>query len=112
MDSKKTPYRKKIEETRRSEILQQFVSCFSSKGWLNQSIRIQHNDKKYRLMCSEKQFMAFRINDNWGVPPGVPGWIVCVVGQEQILQDSDFSPFNTDEPTAHDWLRHLQKNNY
>jgi hypothetical protein len=100
------------EEIRAAIILQQFISIFSSKGWLNRSIRIKHHDKKYRLMCSEKLFIAFRCNDNYGISPGIPGWNVCIIDQDQIIQDSDFSPFASDEPSAHDWLHSLQENDF
>ena len=112
MESENTSFQNKIDEIRATDILQQFVNAFSVKGWLNRSIRIKHHDRKYRLMCSEKQFFAFRINVNCGIPPGIPGWMVCIVDQDQIIQDSDISPFVSDEPSVYDWLRSLQKNDF
>ena len=92
-------------ETRPADILQQFVGVFANKGWLNETIRIKHRDRRYRILCTERVFIAYRINDNWGISPGIPGWAVCIVDHEQIVEDSETSPFASDEPRAHDWLR-------
>jgi hypothetical protein len=112
MESENVSFRKSNEEVRPPERLQQFIDVFSGKGWLNRPVRIIHHNKKYRLLCSENQFIAFRINDNWGIPPGIPGWIVCIIDFEQIIQDSDFSPFDSDEPDSYDWLRILHENDF
>ncbi len=92
-------------ETRPSDVLQQLVGVFAHKGWLNETVRIKHRDRRYRISCTEKAFIAYRANDNWGIPPGVPGWPVCIVDNERIIEDSGMSPFASDEPSAHDWLR-------
>ena len=89
------------------DFLQKFVGIFGNKGWLNRSFRIVHRGKKYRIFCSETEFIAHRINDNCGVPWGFPCWAVCIVTRDQIIEDSDLSMFSSAEPSAHDWFRCL-----
>jgi hypothetical protein len=89
------------------DLLEAFIDVFVSKGWLNQTIRIRHHERRYRISCSETGFMAYRINDHCGISPGIPGWPVCIVTQEQIMDDSDMTIFTSSEPSVHDWLRYI-----
>ena len=86
------------------DVLRKFVGVFASKGWLNQTLRIEHRDRRYRIICSESEFFAYRINDYCGISPGFPGWPVCIVTPNQVIEDSDLSPFASTEPSAQDWL--------
>ena len=86
-------------------VLQKFVSVFESKGWLKQTIRIKHRDRRYRIFCSEGEFFAYRINDHCGISPGFPGWLVCIVTHDKICDDAKMSEFASTEPRATDWLR-------
>lgn len=112
MESANRSFRNSNEDLRPIDLLQQFINVFSNKEWLNRPILIKQHDRKYKLMCSEKQFMAFRINANCGIPPGIPGWIVCIVDRDQIIQDSDISPLISDEPGVYEWLRSIQENSF
>jgi hypothetical protein len=92
-------------EIRSQEVLQNLVGVFESKGWLNETVRIRHRDRRYRIFCSSKKFLAYRINDNCHVPHGFPGWPVCIITADQVIADSHMSPFSSAEPSARDWLR-------
>ncbi len=89
------------------EVLEEFIGAFVGKGWLNQTIRIRRRERRYRISCSETGFIAYRINDHGGVSPGIPGWPVCLVTQEQIIGDSDMTGFTSTEPSVYDWLRFI-----
>jgi hypothetical protein len=91
------------QEKKPVDVLQKFVGVFETKGWLNQTLRIKHRDKRYRICCSEGEFFAYRISDSC-VSHGFPGWPVCIVTRDQIIEDSDLSAFASAEPSAHDWL--------
>ena len=94
------------------DILQEFVGVFAQRGWLNQTLRILHRDRRYRLYCSETEFIAHRINDNCGVSWGFPCWAVCIVTQDHIFEDSDLSWFASIEPGVHDWLRYIAEEDF
>lgn len=94
------------------DILQEFIGLFARKGWLNHSLRIMHRDKRYRIFCSETEFIAHRINDNCAVSWGFPCWTVCIVTQDQIIEDSDMSKFQSTEPSAQEWFRCIAEGDF
>ncbi len=87
-----------------ADVLRQFVDVFTDKGWLNRTIRIKRHDRKYTVLCSEKTFIAYRINDNWGLSPGTPGWPVCIIDRDQVVEDLASTALDPAEPGVHDWL--------
>jgi len=100
------------QEEKSADVLQKLVGAFSNKGWLNQTLRIKHRDRRYRICCSAREFFAYRINDHCGVSPGLPGWAVCIVTPDEMIEDSDMSAFASTEPSAHDWLRCIDEGNF
>ena len=92
-------------EKRPMDVLPKSVGVFVSKGCLNQTLRVKHRHRRYRISCSEREFFAYRINDHCGVSRGFPSWAVCFVTHDQIIEDSDMSAFPSSEPSARDWLR-------
>jgi hypothetical protein len=96
------PIEKKAKPT-----LEKFVGIFDSKGWLDKTLRIKYRDRKYRIFCSRTGFVAYRINDYCGVSPGIPGWPVCFVTPDQILEDVDLSEFASTEPGAQEWYQSI-----
>ncbi len=94
-------------DKKETDILEAFIALFESKGWLNQTIRIKRCGQRYRISCNETGFIAYRINDRCGVSPGIPGWPVCFVSREQMVDDSHLSRFPSTEPTIQDWLRFI-----
>jgi hypothetical protein len=99
-----------VKKSNPALILQEFIDCFTEKGWLNQVLRIQRGDRRYRIFCNETGFFAYRINENHGISPGIPGWPVCLVTAERILDDSAPSKFSSSEPEVREWLRWFIKN--
>jgi len=100
------------QEKRPTDVFQKFVGIFESKGWLNQTIRIKHRDRRYRICCTDREFLAYRINDHCNVLPGFPGWSVCIVTPDQIVEDTDMSRFSSSEPSAHEWLRCISEEDF
>ena len=85
-------------------LLQQFVEVFASKGWLNRRLRIRYRDGRYRIFCSHREFFAYRVNDNCGLPPGAPGWPVCAVTQRHLYDGSGSPGTPSPEPGLQEWL--------
>jgi hypothetical protein len=94
------------------DVLTKIVGVFEERGWLNGTIRIRHRKGRYRIFCSEKKFLAYRINDNSHVPHGFPGWPVCIITIDQIIDDSEMSQFPSTEPSARDWLRCINDSDF
>ena len=100
------------QEKRPPDVLQKFVGIFEEKGWLNQTLRIKHRDRRYRICCTEREFLAYRINDHCSVLPGFPGWSVCIVTPDQIVEDSHMSAFPSSEPSVNEWLRCIAEEDF
>ncbi len=97
---------------RPEEALRQLVGVFETRGWLDRTLRIKRCDRSYSISCSRNEFMVYRINDNWGIPPGLPGWPVCIVDSGLIVEDSELSEFGSDEPGAGDWLHYMASDDF
>lgn len=95
-----------------AEALEQFIGLFESKGWLNRFVVIKSGDARYRLFCSESAFLVYRMNESWGVSPGVPGWPVCMVTRDRLFHDGSTCAFATEEPETREWLRLLAENDF
>jgi hypothetical protein len=95
-----------------AEVLRQFVCLFESRGWLNRFIGIRSGDGRYRLFCNESRFLAYRMNDSWGVAPGAPGWPVYVVTSDRVFHDGEACAFSRSEPETDEWLRLLIDNDF
>jgi hypothetical protein len=94
------------------DVLRQFVEAFAEKGWLKRNIRIRRCNRNYWISCSKTEFFAYRISDNCGISPGIPGWPVCIVKKNKIINDSEMSAFASTEPSAGDWLRCIADNDF
>jgi len=94
------------------DVLQELVVVFVNKGWLNRELRIKHRDRRYRIFCSERKFFAYRINDNYGGSWGFPGWPVCIVTHDQIIDDSEIPVSESTGPNAQGWLRCIVEDDF
>lgn len=94
------------------ELLKTFIRLFAQKGWLNQTLRIQYRDRKYRIGCSEKKFFAYRINDQFGLSWGFPGWLVCMVTPEELVAGIETGPLDSTELGLEDWLRCIEEGDF
>jgi hypothetical protein len=92
-------------EKKPQDTLEELVGVFRSKKWLNQTLRIHRRGRRYRIYCSEKEFFAYRINDNCGISPGFPGWLVCMVTGDHMLDDAKMGAFPSTEPSIHEWVQ-------
>ena len=94
-----------IDKNKAQGMLQSLVGIFENNGWLDQTLRIRHRGRRYRIFCSRQKFLAYRINDKGHVQYGYPGWPVCIITTDRIIDDSHMSPFPSNEPGSHEWLR-------
>ncbi len=110
MKIENAPFPNPAEKTP-ADVLREFVAAFESKGWLNQTLRIRHREERYRVFCSERQFFAYRINDHFGVSWGFPGWPVCIVTHEEIIEDSETAAAAA-LTSVHEWLRCIASDDF
>jgi len=99
-------------ERKPDDILREFIAIFTSRGWLNQTLRIKRRDRRYRICCNETEFFVYRINDYGGVSPGFPGWPVCMVTPYQMIEGSAMSAFPSTEPGVYQWLSWMMEDDF
>jgi len=95
-----------------SAFLHKFVGALGTKGLLNRSFRISYREKKYRVFCSETQFLAQRISDSCEASWGFPCWVVCMVTAERIMEEPDLCGCGSSELNVHEWLRCLVEGDF
>lgn len=93
-----------------AEVLAQMVRLFESRGWLDRPIMVKRRNRRYRLFCSQDRFLAYKLNESWGISPGVPGWPVCLVTRDRVFHDAVTCAFTAEEPETDEWLRLLSHN--
>lgn len=95
-----------------TDVWRQLTGIFASRGWLNKELRIRYQDKGYWISCNEERFFAYRINENGGLGPGVPGWPVCIIGQDYVFDESEMSALTSPRLSMHDWLNIIANDNF
>jgi len=105
-------YHSYVQEQSSRDVLQKLIEIFTSKGWLNKNLKIQYQNKRYRISCNEERFFAYQINENCGLGPGVPGWPVCIINKDYIYDESGILDFTSTALTIHDWLNIMATENF
>jgi hypothetical protein len=71
--------------------LEKVREFFHARGLFGQSLELNCDDQLYRLICDERALAVFRVNNNQGLPPGNPGWMVCRLDRDSLFEECDES---------------------
>lgn len=86
---------------------------FRKNKVFDKDLSIEHEGKLYRLRCNDRAFTVYRVNPYQGLPPGIPGWPVCIVHESTIFQEcrspSLASDYLTCKLELNDWLEMVQR---
>ncbi|MFP3867563.1 MAG: hypothetical protein ACLFUU_05295 [Desulfobacteraceae bacterium] len=96
-----------------AQLFRQIQNLFRRLGIFGQKLPLEFEGGKYLISCDERAFLVYRINEQSGVPPGIPGWPVCLVTAETVVDECSPSPrecdyFNTGLALA-DWLEIIEQ---
>lgn len=105
-------YHSYVQEQSSRDVLQKLIGIFTSKSWFNKNLRIKYQNKRYWISCSEERFFTYRINENCGLSPGVPGWPVCIIKKDYIYDESGILDFTPTALNIHDWLNIMATQNF
>lgn len=105
-------YHSNAQQLSSRDVLQKLIEIFTSKGWLNNNLIINYQNKRYRIYCNEERFIAYQINENCGLSPGVPGWPVCIIKQDYIYDESGILDFTPAALNIYDWLNIMATQNF
>jgi hypothetical protein len=66
------------------DVMHKFIEILNGKGWLNKKLTIKYQSKRYWISCNKGRFLAYQMNENRGLGPGVPGWPVCLIRKDYV----------------------------
>ena len=82
-----------------AELLHRIQARFRELGRLGSTLPLTHNGKNYLASCDDRVFAVYRLVDQCHVPPGHPGWPVCLVTNEAVVDETS-PPHLTDDEFA------------
>ena len=80
-----------------AELLGRIQARFRELGCFGSTLPLTHNGEKYLASCDDRVFAVYRLVDQCHVPPGRPGWPVCLVTNEAVVDETSPPPMPDDE---------------
>ena len=71
-----------------AELLRRIQARFRELGLFGSPLTLTHNGEKYLATCDDQAFAVYRLVDQCHVPPGRPGWPVCLVTAEAVVDET------------------------
>lgn len=70
------------------EVLRLIQDRFRELGLFGQTLNLTYKDKKYLARCDDQAFVVYRLISRGHLPPGRPGWPVCLVTEEAVVDET------------------------
>jgi len=80
-----------------AEILARIQDRFRSLGLFGQTLTLTFKDEKYLVSCDAQAFAVYRLVEQCHLPPGRPGWPVCLVTAEVVVDETSLPQVPEDE---------------
>ena len=100
-------------DTPAPELLARLQEIFREWDLFDQPLTLTHRGRKYLVSCEAHSFPIDRLNPNCHLPPGAPGWPVCLVTGEMAADEGCAPHLEEDEfvadLTLQDWLDLIKK---
>jgi hypothetical protein len=71
-----------------AELLRRIQARFRELGLFGSTLTLTHQGEKYLAACDDQAFAVYRLVDHCHVPPGRPGWPVCLVSPETVVDET------------------------
>jgi hypothetical protein len=75
-------------QTSPAERLARIQGRFRELGIFGQSLSLTYQAEKYLVSCDAEAFAVYRLVEKCHVPPGRPGWPVCLVTEEVVVDET------------------------
>lgn len=96
-----------------ARVLALIQKLFTQWGIYNQKLTLQHEGDEYAFSCHDQAFVVYRLLPAAGTSPGPPGWPVCLVTAERIIDECSPPFYEEDYFASHlglaDWLTLIQQ---
>lgn len=100
-------------ETPAPELLTRIQTLFREWNVFDRPVSLTLQGQTYLARCDAHSFTVFCLNPHCHLPPGAPGWPVCLVSQETAADEACAPHLEEDEfavdLTLQDWLDLIQK---
>ncbi|MDP2044859.1 MAG: hypothetical protein Q8L00_01475 [Deltaproteobacteria bacterium] len=95
-----------------AELLGRIQARFRELGLFGSTLTLAHNGEKYLAACDDYAFTVYRLVDRCHVPPGRPGWPVCLVTAQTVVDETS-PPHQADDEFAsglglEEWLELIE----
>jgi hypothetical protein len=71
-----------------AELLRLIQERFRDWGLTGQRLTLSHQGRQYLVSCDETAFTVYRLVRRSHLPPGRPGWPVCLVTAETMVDET------------------------
>jgi hypothetical protein len=78
----------RVAEESPAEVLGRIQARFRELGLFGRTLTLEHGGKIYLATCDEQAFAVYRRLRRGHLPPGRPGWPVCLVTSEAVLDET------------------------
>jgi hypothetical protein len=96
-----------------SLVLAFIQKLFRKWGIFNQKLTLQHEGDEFAFSCDDKAFVVYRLLTRADKPPGTPGWPVCLVTPDGLVDECSPPYHDEDFYACHlglaDWLAIIQQ---
>jgi hypothetical protein len=82
-----------------AELLGRIQARFRELGLFGSTLTLTHNGENYLVACDGQAFAVYRLMDRCYVPPGRPGWPVCLVTAQTVVDETS-PPHQADDEFA------------
>ena len=93
-------------------MLRRIQELFADLGLTGQTLTLSHAGQKYLAGCADRAFTVYRLVSRCHVPPGHPGWPVCLVTEEAVIDEGSAPHLPEDDFASglslSDWLKLIE----
>ncbi len=95
-----------------AELLGRIQARFRERGCFGATLTLDHQGEKYLVRCDSFAFAVYRLVDDCHVSPGRPGWPVCLVTAETVVDETSPPHLPEDEFASglglNEWLELIE----
>jgi len=95
------------------ELLARIQALFRELEIFEKPLTLTHRGRNYLASCNAHSFSIYRLNPQCHLPPGKPGWPVCLVTAEMAVDEGSGPHLEEDDFAAdlalQDWLDLIKK---
>jgi len=78
----------RIAEDSPAARLHRIQARFRELGLFESTLTLTHNGEKYLVNCDDRVFAVYRLVGKCHLSPGRPGWPVCLVTAEAVVDET------------------------